>query len=177
MKRIAKRITVMAMVCVLLGTMATPVLAAASKTVKKSTFTTSTSTIEKKATKVKKGTTNLTFSKGEGYIKFVAPKTKTYKFTFSKCTSKQFSSNAFIAVQTPSKTSSKYSFYTDVKTKGGKYDTLWLSMNGYKHTDGKILYRPLASRTATIKLKKGQKIYFHLYTGTSKKASMKLVIK
>ena len=167
------------MVFVLLGTMATPVLAASSKTVKKQGFTTNTKTIEKKATKVKKGTTNLTLSKGQGYIKFTAPSTKTYKFTFSNCKSKKYTNNGFFSAQTPDKNSPSYSFHTKVKTKGGKDSTLWLSFNGYKFTSSryKTIERPIAKRTGTIKLKKGQTIYFYLNSGTNGKATTKLVIK
>ena len=147
---------------------------AASKTVKSQEFSTKTSVIEKKATSVKKGTTKLTFKSGQGYLKFKATKTKKYKFTFSNVKS-QSGSSAFVEVQRPDASSPKYSFMTDVKTKGGKNSALWLSQNGYKYNSGKLVNRNLPSRSATIKLKKGQKVYFYFYSSSGKtKAKLKI---
>ena len=176
MKKIIRRCFVLMLVAVMLtGAMSVSTFAAAKKTVKKQTFDTKTKTIEKKATKVKRGTTNLTISKGEGYIKFVAPKTKTYSITFSNVKTKNGGS-AFVEIQTRDADSPSYSFMTKVKTKGGKSNALWLSVNGTKFTERDVLERPLAKRTGKIKLKKGQPVYMYFYSGT-KKTTAKLVIK
>ena len=170
----AKVLAVLMALVVALAFIPSAAYAVSSKTVKKAGFTTTTKVIEKKATKVKKGTTNLTFKKGQGYVKFTATKTKTYRFTFSNVTSGSGSS-AFVEVQRPEARSPQYSYMTKVRTKGGKTTTLWLSQNGYKYTSGKLLYRNLPSRTATIKLKKGQKVYFYFYSSTGKtKAKLKI---
>lgn len=165
-KGIWGRLAALFMVLALVMTFAaTPAYAAAKKTVKKADFTTKTATIKKKATRVKKGTTKLTIKKGEGYLKFTAPSTKTYSFKFSnvKCS---YGASAFVEVQTQDSYDPSYSFLTKVKTKGGKSDTLWLSIGGY--TSGSGVNKRLASRTGKIKLKKGQDIYFYFYNGTRK---------
>ena len=166
MKKLMKRsVALLMMLVMILAATSTTFAATKTKTVAKKDFTTSTSAIEKKATKVKTGTTKLYVKKGQGFIKFVAPKTATYKFTFSKCTSKKRANNGFAEVMKPDASSPKYSFLTDIKTKGGKSNTLWLSVNGAKFTDHDLVDRPLASRTGTMKLKKGAVIYMYLYFG------------
>ncbi len=169
MKHYTRRVlAVFLMLVMLMGTMSVSTFAATqTKSVKKQTFSTRTNTIKKKAATVKKGTTKLVIKKGEGYVKFKAPKTKYYKFTFSNFKSKKFSSNGFIYIQKPDKYSPEYSWQENVKTKGGKSTTLWMSVNGYKHS-GKLLYRPLAKRTGKIKLKKGETVYIYFYFSSSK---------
>ena len=95
---------------------ATPAYAAAKKTVKKTDWTFEIATIQKRATQVKKGTTKLTIKKGEGYLKFTAPSTKTYSFKFSDVKS-SFGASAFVEVQTQDSYDHSYSFLTKVKTK------------------------------------------------------------
>lgn len=154
--------------------MATPAYAA-TKTVKKQAFTTKTSVIKKKATTVKKGKTTLVVAKGQGYVKFKAPATKVYSFTFSGLKSKSAGS-AFVEVQTQDKSSPSYSFLTDVKTQGGKHDTLWLSVSGYRDKYNKGVNKCIASRYGKKKLAKGQEIFFFFYNGSSK-TTANLVIK
>lgn len=160
------------------ATLALPSAAfAATKTVKGCDFQTSTKVAKKKATTVKKGTTKLNVKKGQGYVKFKATKTKKYSFTFSKVTSKGFSSNAFVEVQSASKNYPSSITFLDVKTKGGKTNTLWLTANGYSPS-GTGTYKTLPSRTAKVKLKKGQWVYFYIYNGANgNKTSMQLKIK
>ena len=167
MKKLTKVLSLMLVAALVLGTFAVPASAATKKTVKKQTFTTKTSTIQQKAATVQKGTTKLTIKKGQGYIKFVAPKSKKYSFTFSKLKSKNGVS-AFIECQTKSKSNSSYSFFQEVKTKGGKTNTLWMSVNGYKDRNHKGVDKCLATRTATVKLSKGQAIFFYFYNGSEK---------
>ena len=179
MKNLLKKSLVLMLAMVLVvGTMAIHTNAASSKTVKKQTFTCTTKVIDKRATRVYRGTTNLTFSAGEGYVKFVAPKTKTYYFTFSNIKDKRkYGSYTSISIQTRDKKSPKYSFLTKVSTKGGKSSFLSMTVNGQKNTtSGKVVNRYLKSRTGSIKLKKGQVVYLRMMNSGSK-TTAKLVIK
>ena len=58
----------------------------------------------------------------------------------------------------------KYVFLADVVTKGGKSNTLWLADKAHvsKAADDAKDWR-LASRTAKIKLKKGESLYMYMY--------------
>ena len=179
MKKLLKRSLVMTLVTVLLiGTFAISADAVMKRTVKKQTFTTTTSTIVKKAVAVKKGTTNFTVSKGQGYMKFTAPKTKTYTFTFSNIKdSRSYTHTSFIEIQTKDKEYPSSSFMTKAATKGGKNNTLWLGVNGaYTRNSKKTVDKAYASRYAKIKLNKGQQIYFYFYN-MDNKTTGKLVIK
>ena len=181
MKKLMKRSIALLMMLVMIMAAASVAVSAktVSKTVKKQKFTTSTNAIEKKAVKVKKGTTKLNIKKGQGYVRFVAPKTKTYTFTFSKCTSSMRSSNGYVTFMRKDASSPQYSysFNTKLKTKGGKDNTLWLSVNGADFSsNSNLLSRPIASRTGKIKLKKGESIYMYVYFG-GRPAKAKLVIK
>ena len=149
---------------------------AKTKAVKRHDFSTDTKAIDKAATKVKKGTTKLNVKKGQGYLVFTAPSTKEYSFAFSnlKCSA---GASAFVEVQKRDGRSPQYSHMIEVSTKGGKSNTLWLSLNGYKGpSDVKAVDKPLASRTATTTLQKDEKIYFYFYNG-DKKTSLNLKVK
>ena len=127
--------------------------------------------IDKKASKVKKGTTILTIPKGNGYIRFVAPETKTYKFTFSNIKDKK-SSIEQVNISPLMKYDPKpqYCVSVDVSTKGGIARSLSLLCKDYPvlEKNRKIeRYTFLKSRTAKIKLNKGDIIYFE-YTRTSR---------
>ena len=178
MKKLLKRSLVMTLVTVLLiGTFAISADAVAKKTVKKQKFTTSLSVANKKAAKVKKGTTNLTYTKGEGYIKFTAPSTKTYSFTFSNL-KVSGESAAHVSPMLKSKYDSKSLDFVKVSTKGGKNDSLCLVSKGWaEDKTGAVKHRYLHSRTGKIKLKKGETIYFYFYSTSTNKNTMKLVIK
>lgn len=153
--------------------------AAAKKTVKFQKDTSNTSTIKKKAATVKKGTTNLTIKKGEGFIRFKAPAAKKYTFTFSNLKG-QLMTRAFVEVKKPQEGSPMYSSPIAVATQGGKSSTLYLGPNGKTTKYGKKIDWPLKSRYATVNLKKGEEIYFWFYSEyylSRKDATMKLVIK
>lgn len=132
---------------------------------------------KKKATVVRKGTTNLTYKGKSGLIMFTAPKAGKYTFTFTNCKNKTASdNNCYISVYKKS-TYGNYITGYDVKTKGGKYSTLWLSVNNHSFTHSNVLYRPIKTRVAkSVKLKKGEKIYFYK-GGGYKKMTCKLTIK
>ena len=161
----------------LIGTFAVTADAAMKKTVKNQKTVWKLSTVNKKATKVKKGTTNLTYTKGQGYIKFTAPKTKTYTFTFSNYKMKGDTAGHIDFFKKDKYDSTRVD-WIDVTTKGGKSDVLWMKTTGFKEdTTGKVVDRFLHKRYGKVKLKKGETVYIHLYSATKKKATMKLVIK
>jgi len=141
-----------------------PALSAATttKTVKTAKFTTELKVAKKKAVTVKKGTTKLKVKKS-GYIVFKAPKTKTYYLKFSNAKAKGGLFSMFVEMQQPY--DSKYVFLADVATKGGRTDTLWLADKAHvSKTADKAKDWRLASRTAKIKMKKGEKLYMFMYT-------------
>ena len=155
---------------------------AATKTVKSTGFLNGdAAAILKRDAVVKKGTTKLTFSKTSGWVSFLAPATKTYTFTLSglKSPSKQCQSVAVSTYLRETK-SNPYVLNKKVATKGGKTDALYLAVNGTKFTAKvcpQVLSRPLATRTAKVKLKKGQRIFFFANCWQSAKFSAKLVVK
>ena len=178
MKKTLKRSLVMILATVLLiGTFAVTADAAAKKTVKKLSYNAEMSTIKKKATAVKKGTTNLTYTKGQGFIKFTAPSKKTYSFTFSNLKAKGETS-AYVVFQVKDKDYPKFLIDAVVSTKGGKTDALWLASTGSPESKkGKVVDRFLHKRTGKIKLKKGETVYIYFESAVNKKNTMKLVIK
>lgn len=170
MRRTSRATKLFATILVVLTVLAmSPAIAQAAtkKTIKNQNFTTKTAVANKKATKIsKKGTYNLKLKGIEGYIVFTAPKTATYTFTFSNFkNSVSYDSSCLIETQTVSKYDSSNIFFTDVKTQGGKANTLYMSVNGHKGSGSGISLRR-SSRYARIKLKKNQKLYFYTYTGT-----------
>jgi len=171
----AKILAVVMGVLVALALLPGAAQAITTKGVTKCGFTTETSVIKKKATTVKKGATKIVVKKGQGYVKFKAPKTAKYAFTFSDLkSSTKYSSYGFVEFQTPDKRSPKYSFLTDLSTAGGKTDALKLTINGAK-SSGTGVYKYLAKRTGKIKLTKGQWAFFYFYN-SSNKTTAKLTI-
>ncbi len=181
-KKSMSRVTaVLLTVLMVLALLPTNAYAATKKSVKYLAFTTEKAKVLKKDTVVKKGTNYLTYAKRSGWLTFVAPSTKTYTFTFSnfKCTKKGVSfttSSAFTSVYVDASYKG-YLTSKKVKTAGGSDSTLWHSVNGYKSTTKDKLYRNLPTRTAKVKLKKGQRVYFYTYYGYDAKMTSKLVIK
>lgn len=138
--------------------------------------------VKKKAAKVKKGKTTLSFKAKsydyDGFVMFKAPKTKTYTFTFSKPTpvNVSFSGKIFAAVP-DAKTNTLVEKM--VATSGG--DSIYLSMGSVKFVSGVRsnltgVDRYLTKRSAKVRLKKGQKLYFQISL-EEEKWGMKLVIK
>ena len=150
--------------------------ASGSKTLTAQSFSTTTSTLNKKAATVKTGSYKLILKKGEGYVKFKATKNKTYSFTFSNLQGKH-TYYGFVTAQLPNSRQPKYCFAINASTQGGKTNTLWLAKSGYESKSGKKVNRSLVSRTAKIKLKKGQTIYFHIYTSGQNQRTLNLKIK
>ena len=177
-KRFGALFAVLALLMAITPTMA---YGATTKTVSKTDFTTSTKTLNKRATTVKKGTTTLKFKKGQGYLKFKAPTSKTYTFTFSNFKNGDaYGVCAFFETQTPDSDSPTYSFLKKVKTNGGKTDTLWIGTKNYKGmyvgSEKNALKRRRSTRYAKVSLKKGQMIYFYFSSATTKsvKATVKI---
>ena len=142
-----------------------------TKVVKNCNYQTRTSVIKKKATVVKKGTVTLKVEKGVGYVKFKAPKTGKYAFTFSNAKSHNtYCNSAFVELQVPKSRYSKYSFLTKMSTKGGKSDTLWLAANEADSSEDSGVEKTLPTRTGKVKLAKGKLafLYFHCSGGESK---------
>lgn len=133
---------------------------------------------------VKKGTTTVKVKKYGSYTKFKAPKTKTYKFTFSsvKALKKGKTSifNGHVTFYKGSPTSYKN---LQVKTAGGKTYTLYLCTKAYRNVNTRYgsstvsAYTPLPKRTAKVKLTKGTTVYFQSGFMISGGASYKLKIK
>ena len=179
-KKLIRRSIVLLMMLVMLIPASSLVVSAksVSKTIQKQDFTTSTRTINKKAAKVKKGTTRLFVRKGHGYVKFVAPKTRSYKFTFSKCRSTTQIRSGYVKFMRKDADSPQYCFSINskVKTKGGKSSTLWLSVNGADSSShSNVLKRRLASRTGKIKMKRGEVIYMYIYLGDTPGKTMLII--
>lgn len=178
MKKTLKKTILLALVTTLLvGTFAISAGAVSKKTVKNLKFTSTVSAIGKYGARVKKGTTKLTFASGNGYVIFTAPATRTYSITFKDLRqNSRYGTFTSIAVQQKPKMSSKYAYLRDVATQGGRTSFLHLNVNNYTdHVSKKTVDKYLSSRRISVKLKKGQSIYFHL--SNSKKTTATLVIK
>ena len=176
MKRITTRFLSMMMIMVMaLGLMVMPASAATKKVVKDQEATVSKSVADKKAATVKKGTYNVTVKSGQGYLKFKATQKGKYTFTFSKVKGSG-DVVAFVLPMKVKKDKKSAIEMVNVSTKGGKTKTLWLAGNGGKYPDRKLIERPLATRTATVSLKKNEMFYLYYYSGTAK-STFNLVIK
>gem|GEM_PF-3027970 len=180
-QRLNRIAAVLVAVFMVLALIPTNALAATNKTVKSLGFSNGMrETILKKDAVVKKGTTNLTFAKKSGWVTFVAPATKTYTFTFSnlKCSNKKCQSAVVSAYTWPSKYS-PYVMNKTISTEGGKSDALRLCVNGTKFPTKGVakVDQWIASRTAKIKLKKGQRMYFFVNYNNSSQLTAKLVVK
>ena len=181
MKKTFKRILVLLLTVTMMMSMASvSTFAATKKTVKKSGFVTDYTKINKVSTKLKKrGTYRLTVKGSEGYIRFKAPKTKKYTFTFSNISVKDNynSSCGSIAVQKPYKSNGRvYLTLADVKTQGGKSDFLKVKTRRFSLTgDGVNAYR--TTRSCKVKMKKGAYIYFHVNIVSTKNTVLTLKIK
>lgn len=140
------------------------VCAKKAKTLKKQGFSTDPQTIDKKALKVKRGTTKLKV-KTEGFIKFTASKSKKYSFKFSGL------SGAYCAHTTAYTRTSGTSPYCSMKklsTKGGKDSTLRIAKKGYNTSSPQVVNRYLSTRTGSVKMTQGETIYFYIYIPAKK---------
>ena len=162
-RAVAVMLLIAVMICSSLST-----AAAAKKSVKTQVFTTKTSVAQKRATTVTKGTTVLTFNGGRGYIRFKAPATKTYTFTFSNIKDTEKHVVMSIGVQKPNKGDKSHLNLVDVRTQGGKNCFLKMAANGYRDKYGSGTNKYLTTRSCKVKLQKGQVLYFHFGTWKTK---------
>ena len=116
------------------------------------------------------------------WVKFTAPKTGTYQFTFSDYAVKANKNEKFygsIAMHTginKYKNSSYPQEYLRIKTKGGRaYILCMCSPSAYNKPAKVHISDYLSSRTATVKLKKGQIVFINF--NNSKAVTCKVKIK
>ncbi len=152
--------------------------------VKYSKFLTSVSEAEAVASVVKKGSNKIVLKRKKytclGYVKFVAPKTKTYTFTFSGVSSDSRSNRlGFIAVQTPETAYPDSLAWIDASTKGGTTHFLRVAQKTYKHRIKNPVEQYLSKRSAKMNLQEGQVVYLHYDFSSyrTKNMTSKLVIK
>ena len=128
---------------------------AATKSVKSLDYKESlTSEIKKGATIIKQGSTKLSVNT-TGYLKFIAPSSKSYSFTFSGMTGgdgENVGSALFL---------DKYMETLTFTTTGGKTDTAFFAASK-SADDNDSTEADLASRTCKMKLNKGQVVYIFL---------------
>ena len=151
---------------------------AATKTIKNIDFSTElTRKIAKYATVVKRGTTTLKLKQyGNGYVRFKAPATKKYTFTFYGQTGpKSGHNNGYAYITTPVKSRlgdtdlQKLTFSTE----GGKASTAWFHTKLYADTK-KTTGAFLAKRNCKVKLKKGQTVYLSIHFADAGTVKLKI---
>ena len=141
---------------------------AAEKEVKtKVTDSYSDKNIIKKAPKIKKGTTTIKAEKKKTcYVKFTAPKTKTYKFTFTPEFTEKQNENFMLGYFQICRIKYGKLSTQKLKTKGGKY--IALNVGNQKYIDALETQKNKAkaymtSRSTSLKLKKGETIIISSY--------------
>ena len=142
--------------------------AAKIKTVKTSvTDKMSEKKIIKKSPAVKKGTTYVKSSKSATtFVKFTAPKTKTYTFTFTPVFTEEQEENWVLGYFQICSVSYDALHTLSLKTEGGKYIALNVSNELYANEtkDSKPKSkRYLTSRSTKVKIKKGNTVYISRY--------------
>ena len=139
------------------------------KAIKKSSFSTATRAIEKRAIAVKKGSRTLNFKGGQGYLKFTAPMTKSYSFKFSNMRSLNHVYSAFVEVQMQNPNYPTSSTLVNVNTAGGSNSALWLAPkdNRASFSNYKKVSRPLKTRTGTLSLTAGESVYLYFFSSTN----------
>lgn len=143
-----------------------------------------------KAKTVKSGTTTVTVKKcskkqfHDSYVKYIAPKTGYYVFTLSDFKTKGVKASKDVAT-------GYFSLYKNdgygrdrqkVKTEGGKASFLSICTKAaakdsfYKmlNAESKKADRHFVKRSATIKLKKGQTVWIHVFYTNYKQFSYKI---
>lgn len=115
------------------------------------------------------------------WVKFTAPKAGTYQFTFSDYVVKANKNEKFYGCITMYTGISSYAdspypqTYLKVKTNGGKTNTLWMcSPSAYIKPVKVDVYDSLPSRTATVKLKKGQIVFMDFNNGSTINCKVKI---
>lgn len=140
-------------------------------------YTSNRDAAAKKATTVKTGTYNVALAGKNGwhrgYVKFTAPKSKTYAFTLSNVSSDSGKfTNGYVNIM---KFNGRYISSSKVSTQGGKTYTLWVAnKNQGSGTSG-----CRTSRTGKVHINQGETVYLYLslLEPSSKKAYLTLNIK
>lgn len=177
----ARRLLTLTLALIIALTMFCPVTAQAktkNSTFKNQYFSTDVKTVKKKSGKLIVGTNNVTIKKvngwSNGYGVFVAPASKTYKFTISSLrdTNNMFT-NGHITPYTEKKGYNRsYMSSISFKQKGK-------SQFSFHIASSKQTYTP-TSMSGTIKLSKGDAVYIYFsFLGRNEKGKItsKLVIK
>lgn len=137
-------------------------LATTTRTVKNLPGSTTNATAMQKATRIKKGAQILKFQKGSGLgvMKFTAPTTKTYAFTFTNVNSP--SKYTAGSVQFYTMTASSHNRLT-IKLSEGKRTIAPLCSaslaDGSKYTSGNATFKRLKTRTVKLRINKGKTVY------------------
>ena len=182
MSKSFKKVVVILICVAMVLSLFVPMVAQAGsvKELKKITYTAPVKTIKKKATKVKKGVTNIIAK--EGWVCFKAPKKGTYTFEVSDIGSRvivysnSFSGDyqdlnwGFMSFLEVKGTRNNFTKLRKVRTEYGKTPTLNLATKDWCNKELKdnnenpnMLYRNLIRRSATIKLKKKETIYCYFW--------------
>lgn len=157
-----------------------PAMAAKTKKIYYSDFTTTKASMKKPAN-LKKGTTTVTMSDGKGvyrtyhgYAKFKAPKTKTYTFTFSNLINKKYpESSGYVQIFVTDKQGKKWVTWKKVSSQGGKVTNLNVGQNGNVNSGSKKNAN-LTSRYAKLKIKKGNTVYLFFSFINGSKLNVKI---
>lgn len=129
-------------------------------TLKKQKFTQKTSTAKKKAKEITIGEAVVKMpAKGAGYLKFKAENKGTYKFTFSDLVKKKGDQKGYISFQTAKSGKKSVLVRNKVKTLGGSSYAVWIGTKDLRSKSHPKIEWPRKSRTAKLKLKKGQEVY------------------
>lgn len=115
------------------------------------------------------------------WVKFTAPKDGTYQFTFSNYVVKNSKDAILFGNITMFTGVNRYAdstypdSYLKVKTNGGKSYTLYMcSPSAYRKPAKVSQYDSLSSRTATVKLKKGQIVFMDFNNGKTATCTLKI---
>ena len=137
----------------------------------------------KKAPAIKTGTTEVRLFKYNAMFKFTAPTTKTYKFTFSNLAfigNEKKLISAEIRSYKPNgnnKTENTMK-YVKLKSQGKKTSEIKINSNLVILPDSPPSAKIIKSNSGTIKLKKGETIYFSVgFGGTISSSRAKLNVK
>ena len=174
-KKLGKLIVMVLAMTLMLATM-TVFASAKQLKPKKTTFSTDTATVNKVAKKVKKGTYTVKVpANAYCYLKFTAPKTKTYNVTVSavKPLAGRSIGLGFFHLLTPSSYSNSYLSMADAKTQGGSAASMLFGSRAVGSGDTKEKY--LTKRYGKLNLKAGQTMYICFSTASvnSLKCSIK----
>ncbi len=158
-----KKLSIMLILALCLTMFCAEPTMAATRSLKSQKFTTSLSTVQKKATLVKKGTNyKLKVKKNGAWIKFKAPATKKYTFKFSGMKSSDSYTCGYVGFYKAYASNSNYITRRNVTTQGGAADALYLASKKTAKNTTKNTF--LTSRYGKANLKKGQMVYMFIYT-------------